>query len=199
MITRRVLRVVQIFLVMAGVVGLGYCFLVWARTGLFQYIETRRFVAALRARAVPAVPMPPSATQAPLPSPEDGEDLGRLEIPGIRLSTMVVEGVANADLRLAAGHIPGTAFPWQPGNVGIAAHSDTFFPRLRFVRPNDAVSLTTLWGVYHYHVVFTEVVSPSDVQVLDPTGHGTLTLITCFPFTYVGSAPQRFVVRAEKG
>jgi sortase A len=199
MTTRRVLRVVQIILVVAGTMALGYWAAVWIRADLFQIVEARRFAAALPTRAVPAPPAPSFFVRAPLPSPRDGEALGKLEIPSLGLSAMVVEGVSSADLRRAAGHIPGTALPWQPGNVGIAGHRDTFFRCLRFIRPNDAITLVTLQGVYRYRVVFTKVVSPSDVQVLAPTRCGALTLVTCFPFYYVGSAPQRFIVRAAKG
>jgi sortase A len=199
MTTRRVLRVVQIVLVVAGTMALGYWAMVWTHAEVFQVIEARRFAAALRTRAVPAPPAPSSFVRSPMPSPRDGEDLGKLEIPRLGLSVMVVQGVSTADLRRAAGHIPGTAFPWQPGNVGIAGHRDTFFRCLRLIRPNDAITLATLQGVYRYRVVFTKVVSPSDVQVLAPTEGGTLTLVTCFPFYYVGSAPRRVIVRAAKG
>jgi len=191
--------VVQIVLVVAGTMALGYWAIVWIRAERFQVIEARRFAAVSRSRAVPAPPAPASVVRLPPPGLKDGEDLGELEIPRLGLSLMVVEGVSIADLRRAAGHIPGTAVPWQPGNVGIAGHRDTFFRCLRFVRPNDAITLATLQGVYRYRVVFTKVVSPSDVQVLAPTGRDTLTLVTCFPFHYLGSAPRRFIVRAAKG
>ena len=111
---------------------------------------------------------------------------------------MVVQGVSAGDLRRAAGHIPGTALPGEPGNVGIAAHRDTFFRPLRLIAPNDTITLTTLQGAYRYRVVSTEIVKPDAVDVLHPTSRDTLTLVTCFPFYYVGSAPQRFIVHAER-
>jgi len=109
----------------------------------------------------------------------------------------VIEGDDAADLKLAPGHIPGTALPGQHGNIGIAAHRDTFFRPLRFIRKGDLIGLTTLTGTYRYRVVSTQIVTPDDVQVLGPTKTDTLTLVTCYPFYYVGSAPKRFILRAE--
>jgi sortase A len=111
---------------------------------------------------------------------------------------MVVEGVDGGDLKYAAGHIPGTALPGEPGNVGIAAHRDTFFRPLRSIRRDDAITLSTLHGTYPYRVVSTDVVRPQDVEVLHPGPRDSLTLVTCFPFQYIGPAPKRFIVRAER-
>ena len=111
---------------------------------------------------------------------------------------MVVEGVDERDLKRAAGHIPGTALPGETGNIGIAAHRDTFFRPLRFIEKSDAITLRTLHGTYRYRVVSTKVVAPDDVQVLYPTGRDTLTLVTCFPFYYIGAAPHRFIVTARR-
>jgi sortase A len=121
-----------------------------------------------------------------------------LNIPDLKLSSVVVEGVSDDDLRVAAGHIPGTAMPSEAGNVAIAGHRDTFFRPLRLVRANQIVSLATSRGERRYRVVSTEVVDPSDVRVLDPVGHDTLTLVTCFPFYFVGHAPKRFIVHADQ-
>jgi sortase A len=127
------------------------------------------------------------------------EDLiGRLEIPRLKISVIVAQGSDEATLRKAAGHIEGTAFPGDPGNVGIAAHRDTFFRPLRHIRPNDLVVVETLRGRYCYRVVGTEVVKSDAVGVLAPTAHQILTMVTCCPFYYVGSAPYRFIVRARR-
>ena len=99
-------------------------------------------------------------------------------------------------LRLAVGHIPGTALPGEVGNVGLAGHRDTFFRRLRDIEPDDLIRILTPDGTYAYRVERTDIVTPADVWVLDPTSEPTLTLITCYPFTFIGSAPERFVVRA---
>jgi sortase A len=124
--------------------------------------------------------------------------IGSLTIPRLGLSTIVVEGAGDRELKLAAGHIPGTSLPGQAGNVGIAAHRDTFFRPLRRIRKDDAIVLTTLNGKFGYRVVSTDIVTPDDVQVLFPAKTETLTLVTCYPFNFVGSAPQRFIVRAQR-
>ena len=126
-----------------------------------------------------------------------GDILGRIEIPRIHLSAMLLEGVDSDTLRLGAGHVQGTALPGDKGNITIAAHRDTFFRPLRNVRPNDTIVLTTLAGVYHYRVDGTEIVDPTDVQVLKRTRDSQLTLVTCYPFYYLGSAPKRFIVHTR--
>ena len=99
---------------------------------------------------------------------------------------------------MAAGHIEGTALPGTGGNIGIAAHRDTFFRPLRAVRPQDEIRMTTTYGTFRYVVNAVEIVNPTDVQVLDPTNDPGLTLVTCYPFTYLGAAPKRFVVHARE-
>ena len=111
---------------------------------------------------------------------------------------MVLEGTGTKTLRVAAGHIPGTALPGAAGNVGIAAHRDTFFGPLRHVRPKDTIVLTTPYGRFRYIVDAIEIVDPTDVRVLHRTSNPELTLVTCYPFSYVGSAPKRFVVHARQ-
>src|SRR5664279_1488691 len=93
--------------------------------------------------------------------------------------------------------IPGTALPGKQGNIGIAGHRDTSFRPLRFIRKDDMIALTTLHGTSRYRVVSTKIVGPDDVQVLYPTGRDALTLVTCYPFDFVGPAPRRFIVQAE--
>jgi sortase A len=101
-------------------------------------------------------------------------------------------------LRRPVGHIPGTALPGQNGNIALTGHRDTFFRPLRNIRLDDIVTLSTLQGQYRYRVLSTKVVSPDNVSVLDPGQREILTLITCYPFYFVGAAPNRFIVRAEK-
>lgn len=124
--------------------------------------------------------------------------LSRLEIPRIDLSVMVGDGVAPRALRLGAGHVPGTAYPNEVGNVGIAAHRDTFFRALRGIRRSDQIKLTTLEGSYEYIVDWTAVVEPTDRAVLAASAESVLTLVTCYPFNYIGAAPKRFIVRARR-
>jgi sortase A len=124
--------------------------------------------------------------------------IGRIEVRRLGLSAMVVEGTTTMALRRAAGHITSTGMPGVPGNVAIAAHRDTFFRPLRNIRKNDIITLTTVGAEYRYRVVSTKVVDPEDVSVLNPSDNEILTLVTCYPFFFVGSAPERFVVRAER-
>jgi len=186
-------RVALYVFVLAGIAALGYCVLVWVDARRFQAAEEQRFLSALRKLPVarPNIPEPPLAVR-------EGAGLGRLEIPRIGVSVMVVEGAGTDDLRKAVGHIPGTALPGQHGNLAIAGHRDTFFRPLRLIQADDVITLRTITGTYRYRVVSTQVVTPQDVQVLYPTKRDTLTLVTCFPFYYVGAAPKRFIVRARR-
>jgi sortase A len=86
--------------------------------------------------------------------------------------------------------------PGDGGNVGIAGHRDTFFRPLRFIRAGDEINLISDAEEYRYHVVSTEVVEPGNVRVLYPTGQETLTLVTCYPFNFLGAAPKRFIIQA---
>jgi len=182
------LRCAQCGLALLGIALLAYCLAVYTSARIFQARATRRFAPYSKARSLSAAPG----------EPREGAVVGRLEIPRLRLAVVVIEGVTDTDLRRAAGHIPGTALPGEPGNVAIAAHRDTFFRPLRRIRPNDAILLSTGAGTSRYRVVSTQVVPPSDVSVLYPTPRDSLTLVTCFPFGYIGSAPKRFIVRAQR-
>jgi sortase A len=125
-----------------------------------------------------------------------GSLVGRIEIPRIGISAMVLEGDGDGVLEKAVGHVPTTAFPGGPGNVVIAGHRDTFFRALRKIRKDDDIIFTTTQGTYNYQVGSIEEVGPQDVQVLKASLHPTLTLVTCYPFDYIGPAPERFVVQA---
>ena len=124
--------------------------------------------------------------------------IANLTIPRIGLSTVVVEGVEDGDLKLAPGHIPGTALPGEPGNVGSLDTETHFSGRCGLIHKDDVIALTTPHEEDHYRVVSTGIVDPDDVGVLYPTSRDTLTLVTCYPFYYVGAAPKRFIVRAER-
>jgi sortase A len=141
----------------------------------------------------------PRVAAAPSPSPEpaSGTAQGRIDIPRLGLSAIIKAGTDARTLRLAVGHISGTALPGEPGNVGLAGHRDTFFRGLGQVRLDDEVLLVTPDGTYRYRVEGTSVVQPDDVWVLDSTGVDVLTLVTCHPFSYIGPAPDRFIVRAR--
>jgi sortase A len=192
-------------LLLVGIVCLGYFAYVTAETALYQAYETRELDAILASAPEPrpAIALPAGVTppvERPLPpraAPASGSLLGRLEIPRLNVSAIVRAGSDARTLRLAIGHIGGTALPGEHGNVGLAAHRDTFFRRLGEIRVDDEVRLVTPDGTFMYRVEGTRVVEPQDVWVLDQTTDPALTLITCYPFRYIGSAPQRFVVRAQ--
>jgi sortase A len=122
---------------------------------------------------------------------EEGDLFGRLEVPRLNMSVMVMEGVGSKTLRLGAGHIPGTP-------MAFAAHRDTFFRPLKDIEVNDTIRLTTPDGVSEYRVTVTKIVPPSDLSVLDGLSEQHLVLVTCYPFYYIGPAPKRFIVEAVK-
>jgi len=111
---------------------------------------------------------------------------------------MVVDGDSSGDLSLGPGHIPGTALPGRSGNIGIAGHRDSVFRPLRSIRKGQIITLTTPHGKDEYRVVCTSIVSPKDTSVLRPSTRDSLTLVTCYPFDFIGPAPKRFIVRAER-
>jgi LPXTG-site transpeptidase (sortase) family protein len=131
------------------------------------------------------------------PTPPRGTVLARLEAPTLQLSANVLEGSDDRTLRRGAGHIEDTALPGEPGNVAIAGHRDTIFRALRRASVGDPLDLHTSDRVLHYRVTRTLVVDPDDVYVLDSTPQPTLTLVTCYPFEFIGHAPKRFIVQAE--
>ena len=123
--------------------------------------------------------------------------IGVLDIPRLKVSAVVAEGDDEDTLKVAVGHLPDTPFPWQAGNSVLAGHRDTFFRALKGVRPGDEIRLATSRGELRYRVERTLVVEPDDVSVVEPSPERRLTLITCFPFSYIGHAPQRFIVQAQ--
>jgi sortase A len=127
-----------------------------------------------------------------------GEIIGKVNIPRIKLSAAVAEGDDEKTLGKAVGHLPDTPLPWhRRGNVAFAAHRDGLFRPLEKIRLHDDVHVVTSRGEYHYRVTKTHIVDPDDVWVIAPTKVPTITLITCYPFSFVGNAPRRFIVQAE--
>jgi sortase A len=184
-----------------GLLALGYCAFVYTDAIMFQVERGRRLSRALAAQQLGLDPAQRNQglTRGRLirTATKQGALLGRLEIPRLGISAIVVEGDNSATLRHAIGHIPGTALPGDPGNVGIAGHRDTFFRALKRIEPGDRIVLTTFAGVYEYRADSSSVVSPDAAGVLAPTQQPQLTLVTCYPFRYVGPAPNRFIVRAR--
>ena len=124
--------------------------------------------------------------------------IGRLSVPRLHLSAMVREGVGPKTLKLAIGHIPATALPGQAGNIAVAGHRDTFFRGLKDLKTGDQIQFSTLGGDFQYVVDSLTIVSPDNAGSLAPTSENVLTMVTCYPFYFVGDAPKRFVVRARQ-
>jgi sortase A len=126
-----------------------------------------------------------------------GEPIAVLRIPKIHLEVPVLEGTDGRTLNRGAGRIVGTAHPGDPGNIGIAAHRDGFFRGLKDVHVGDAVELETLNGKHNYTVDRIQIVTPDNVKVLEPRATPSVTLVTCYPFYFMGDAPQRYIVSAS--
>ena len=141
--------------------------------------------------AAPAIAPRPATVAA-------GTPLARLSIPRLDISAIVAEGVDGNVLRHALGHVPTSARPGEEGNVALAGHRDTFFRSLGEVSRGDLIRLDSVRGRDTYRVEWTAVVEPSQVVVTEDAGYPALTLLTCYPFSYVGEAPYRYVIRARR-
>jgi sortase A len=209
-----------------GVSALGYCGYVVLDARHSQNEQSRQFSQALvaarsRAEADPAAhnspvsdanattPLMPtflegsSANSAALPKISAANalsnlPLGQIEIASIGLTAMIQEGTGRQTLQRGVGHIAGTSLLGQSGNIGLAGHRDTFFRKLRNIHEGDEITLTTLAGAIVYRVDLISIVEPQESEVLRDSGENLLTLVTCYPFSYVGPSPKRFVVRARQ-
>jgi len=147
---------------------------------------------------IPATPAPETEPTPPKPAPPvRGAWLARIEAPEVRLAATVLEGSDDKTLDRGAGHIEDTAMPGEEGNIGIAGHRDTVFRPVRKLHVGDEIHLATRDHTYHYRVAKTLIVKPEDVYVLDPGPRPLLTLVTCYPFEFLGHAPKRYIVQAE--
>src|ERR1700761_1411445 len=178
-----------------AIVALGYCSAQYSAAAIHQSRQNAR-LDELRANAHEG-----SAT-AEVEKVSSGDAnsatlLGRIEIPRVGVSAIVEEGESDSTLAQSVGHLAGTALPGQKGNVALAAHRDTYFRDLEDIQNGDEVYFTTATAIYKYEVDDLSVVAPDDVSVIAPTNDSRLTLITCYPFHYVGPAPKRFVVTAH--
>ena len=194
----RIARRSWIVFLTAGLLALGYAAHVEIGVRAYQRAEATRFAEERAAATAAAAELSSAAAlKAVVRIPADGETIGQIVIPRLELAVMIAQGDSAQILERGVGHLPSTALPGVTGNVALAAHRDTFFRPLKDIREGDAITLKTARGDFDYVVEATSVVKPTDVQVLEPTGGQTLTLITCFPFYYVGAAPNRFIVRAR--
>ena len=175
-------------LIATGLVCLGWVALVTSEATLFRRTQLQAMVhmtAETTDAATAPVSLPP------------GTPLGVLSIPRIGFAEAVAEGENESTLSIAIGHLPDTPMPWHPGNSGFAGHRSTHFRPLKDVQTGDELVLRTPYGTFRYVVRQTLIVDPSEVSVLAPATGRQLTLVTCYPFTYIGTAPKRFVVRAD--
>jgi sortase A len=192
------LRLVCGLLLAFGIAALGYVSYALLDAKLFQAYENREFDRAIRnfrpPDALTSISVPDARPHLPV---EPGSTLGRIEIGRLGVSVIVLEGTSGRTLRRGIGHIDGTSFPGDDGNIGLAGHRDTFFRELRHVRNGDEITLATLAGSRTYRVESIRVVDPTTIDVLTESGESVLTLVTCYPFDFVGAAPKRFIVRAH--
>jgi sortase A len=180
----RVLAYAERLLWTCGLLCIGYCLVLGVQARGTQRLAERI-----------GEPLP-ADNVAPIELAKD-DVIGRIEIPALALSAPITGDYDGNSLRKGVGHIPGTAVPGGLGTVGLAGHRDSFFRPLRRIVAKMEVRLIDKTGTYHYIVDSTEIVSPDKVDVLNIAARPELTLITCFPFDYVGAAPERFIVHAH--
>jgi len=187
-------------LLITGISVLGYCAIVLSTASFYQAQAREQLLRSNVRLATLSSPSggEPSPTSAPLRVGRGFAVLGRVEVPQIHLSAMIAEGTNSRALRVAIGHVPGTALPWQSGNVALVGHRDTFFRRLGELKVGDVIHLTVPGDEYTYRVTFTDIINPNETWVLQAATGDTLTLVTCYPFHFIGAAPKRFVVRARR-
>lgn len=177
------LRLASYIFVLVGLLAVGYAGYIIVDAQAYQAIQLHKF-----AHDVPIV-------EPHLPG--IGERIGEIEIPRLELKAVILQGDSSQILRRGVGHLPSTAMPGELGNIGLAGHRDTFFRPLRHIRAGDVVILYSSAGRFRYQVESIRIVSPQDIQVLRSSNRSELTLVTCFPFEYIGPAPNRFIVHSS--
>ena len=190
--TQRFIRWSRALLFICGSAALAYVGVTLLNARLYQVTAKHSLETQIRMVNEPTV----SQVKAIV---KEGDVLGRIDIPRLRVSVAVLQGTKSRTLRLGVGHIETTPLPGDPGNSGIAGHRDTFFRELKDIHVNDEIQLQTANGLFRYEVDWVKVVEPHDTTVLNPsTTESTLTFVTCYPFYFLGPAPDRFVVHARK-
>lgn len=174
-----------------GVAALAYAGGTAVYASAYQRYESRKFDQEFASLAIARAEISEGAAGL-----REGDIVGKLSVPRIGISVMVLHGIERNTLIAGAGHVPGTPLPGSEGNVTIAAHRDTFFRKLEGILPGDSIQLGTIGNSYEYVVDSIEIVDPEDTKVIESRGRSELTLITCYPFFLVGPAPKRFIVHA---
>jgi len=190
------LRLIVLQLIYRAIFSAGILAILWVG-GQLVYAKAYQLYWMSRLKDQPVSANAIANANLPSSPLRSGDLMGRLDIVERRISVVVLEGVEDDTLGIAAGHVPGTSLPGSKGNLVIAAHRDTFFRELRNIEVGDTIQLSTSRGSFSYFVTNTEIVNPTETRVLKSSGHSELTLITCYPFSYLGSAPKRFIVHAH--
>ena len=212
-VSRQVTRWLERLLLIVGFVCLGYYGYQTLEARHYQREQTAAIeqrlaqrtssAQAIAAPSAPSAPAP-SAPSAPAPSAPSAPNapsapsFALLTIPRLNLSTPVASGDSSEVLDVAVGHLRDTPLPWEPGNSAFAGHRDGLFRPLRNIRVGDDVIVRAEQGEFVYRVYETKIVRPDDLSVLAPSEGHRLTLITCYPFNFIGNAPKRFIVHAER-
>ncbi len=188
---------VSSLLVVFGLACLLFYAAVTIQAAIYQR-HAKAELARMRSAASTSATTPATAESVPAIKLSRGDLIGRVDVPRLQLSAAIAEGDDDVTLKKAVGHLPDTALPWhRRGNMALAAHRDGLFRRLKNIRIGDEIRIATPRGDYSYTVRTTQIVDPDDVHVLAQTPEPTVTLITCYPFSFVGNAPQRFIVQAS--
>jgi sortase A len=193
-----VLRAFRWLLVVGGSLLVGAYTLARADAWWYETREAGRLEAALREGSEQSDPSQSGLAGRARTLARSGSAWGRLELPRIEVSALIAEGVDARTLRRAVGHLPGSVFPGEVGDVALAGHRDTFFRGLRNVVEGDLIHVQTADGSFFYRVDSLQVVDANDGNALTSSSLPTLTLVTCHPFDYVGPAPRRLLVRAKQ-
>jgi sortase A len=215
-VRRALIKCVELLCWIVAGLALGIFAYIHANAYLFQLDQNRRVDALLRRRAEAEVvstatssaaadktelassrAAEPAAVSTSAYYAAPGDLLGRIEIPRLQVSAVIVEGVDTDTLERAVGHIPGTALPGETGNIALAGHRDSFFRKIGKLHDGDEIVLVSIRGTFKYHVSHIGIVTPSDTTVLAPSQQPALTLVTCFPFRYIGPAPDRYIITAR--
>jgi len=185
------IRCTRMFLFLTGALAISYVALTLLHGKLYQEAAAITLEKQISAQQQHRVTLATAVAN-------QGDVLGRIEIPRLGVTIAILEGTSAQTLRLGVGHIKGTALPGERGNSGIAGHRDTFFRPLKDIRANDEIRIQTASGISRYQVDWVRVVAPEDTEILNPASKPSVTLITCYPFHLIGAARERFVVHAFK-
>jgi sortase A len=188
---QRPMRWMRRVVLFCGVAALGYVGLTLIDAKVFQKRSELTLDRQIQAQ---------EAHDTPLPKPEvkEGDILGRIEIRRLGVSVVILEGTTSQTLLHGVGHIEGTALPGEPGNIGIAGHRDTYFRVLKDIRADDEIQIQTATGITRYKVDWIQITVPNDVGIVSHDAESALTLVSCYPFHYIGAAPERFVVHSHR-